>query len=195
MWNERYSTDDYIYGTEPNDFLASHYSRLPKGRILSLAEGEGRNAVFLAKQGFDVTALDASEVGLAKAIRLAEQNDVRIATIHADLSDFDPGVAQWNGIVSIFAHIPGDARKRLYGRIAASLKPAGVFLLEAYTPDQIGRGTGGPQSEDLLPNGEKLRDELVGMNFLHLEELERDVIEGTFHTGRAAVVQAIAVRE
>lgn len=194
MWNERYSVDEYVYGTQPNDFLVKHFSALPTGRVLSLAEGEGRNAVFLAKQGYEVTALDASEVGLAKAIRLAEQNGVRIRTIHADLTHFDPGNSEWDGIVSIFAHIPGDARKRLYERIAASLRPGGVFLLEAYTPAQIGRGTGGPQLEDLLPNCEKLRNELVGMTFDHLEELERDVVEGKYHTGRAAVVQAIARR-
>lgn len=194
MWDERYSTDEYIYGTKPNDFLAKHFAALPKGRVLSLADGEGRNGVFLATQGYDVTALDASEVGLAKAKRLAEENGVRIETIHADLTDFDPGVEQWDGIVSIFAHIPGDVRRRLYGQVATCLRPGGVFLLEAYTPAQIGRGTGGPQSEDLLPNCEKLRNELVGMTFQHLEELERDVVEGKFHTGRAAVVQAIARR-
>ncbi|HPF37021.1 MAG TPA: class I SAM-dependent methyltransferase [Phycisphaerae bacterium] len=194
MWDERYSGDDYVYGTQPNDFLAQRHSALPKGRILSLAEGEGRNAVFLAKQGYDVTALDGSEVGLAKAVRLAEQNGVRIHTIHADLTDFDPGVAEWDGIVSIFAHIPEDARRRLYSRVATSLRQGGAFLLEAYTPAQIGRGTGGPQTPDLLPTCDKLRSELTGMTFTRLEELERDVIEGVFHTGRAAVVQAIAER-
>ena len=196
MWDERYSAEDYVYGTQPNDFLAERFSALPEGgRILSLAEGEGRNGVFLAKQGYDVTALDGSEVGLAKAIRLAEQNGVRIHTIHTDLADFDPGVAEWDGIVSIFAHLPSEIRTPLYRRIAASLRPGGVFLLEAYTPAQVGRGTGGPQTADMLLNGDKLRSELIGMRFDHLEELERDVVEGTYHTGRAAVVQAIATRD
>lgn len=195
MWNERYNTDEFIYGTEPNDFLAANIAALPPGRVLSLADGEGRNGVFLAKHGYDVTAVDLSDVGLAKAKRLADQNGVKINTIHADLADFDPGIEQWDGIVSIFAHLPGDIRQRLYGRIGASLKPGGVFLLEAYTPDQIGRGTGGPQSADLLLNRDKLRSELTGMTFRHLAELERDVSEGMFHTGLASVVQAIATRE
>ncbi|MCB9856554.1 MAG: class I SAM-dependent methyltransferase [Phycisphaerales bacterium] len=194
MWDERYSVDEYVYGTEPNDFLAKHVAALPKGRILSLAEGEGRNAVFLAKQGYDVTALDGSDVGLAKARNLAELHGVRIETLHTDLGDFDPGVEQWDGIVSIFAHLPGDIRKPLYRRIAASLRRGGVFLLEAYTPDQVGRGTGGPSTTDYLMTREKLTSELTGMTFTHLEELERDVIEGVFHSGRAAVVQAIAER-
>ncbi len=194
MWNERYNTDEFIYGTEPNDFLAENLQALPKGRVLSVADGEGRNGVFLARQGYDVTTVDVSDVGLDKARKFAERNGVSINTILADLADFDLGVNQWDGIVSIFAHVDADVRKRLYGRIAPSLKPGGVFLLEAYTPDQIGRGTGGPPTADLLLNEDKLRSELTGMTFSHLVELERNVLEGTYHTGRAAVVQAIATR-
>jgi SAM-dependent methyltransferase len=195
MWNERYNTDEFIYGTKPNDFLAANIEAMPEGRVLSLADGEGRNGVFLAKHGYDVTAVDLSDVGLAKATKLAERNGVSIHTIHADLADFDPGIEQWDGIVSIFAHLPGDIRKRLYARIAPSLRPNGVFLLESYTPDQIGRGTGGPPTADFLLNCDKLRSELTGMTFRHLVELERDVSEGTFHSGLASVVQAIATRE
>lgn len=88
MWDERYDTDDYVYGINPNDFLKDNVQAIPKGHVLSLAEGEGRNAVFMAKQGYTVTAVDASAVGLKKAKRLAEKNDVKIECIHADLADF-----------------------------------------------------------------------------------------------------------
>lgn len=192
MWDEKYSADDYVYGTEPNRFLEEHAAELPPGEVLSLAEGEGRNAVYLAGLGFRVTAVDHSRVGLAKAQRLAAEKGVEIETICADLADFELGEARWDGIVSIFGHLPPEVRRTVYARLPAALKPGGILLLEAYTPDQMGRGTGGPRSVDLLVTAEMLREELLGLEFLHLQELEREVIEGRGHTGLAAVVQLIA---
>lgn len=195
MWDERYSAKEYAYGTEPNGFLAANFSSIPKGRVLSLAEGEGRNAVFLAKQGYDVTAVDASRVGLDKARKLAEENGVVIEFIQADLAEYDPGVEKWDGIVSIFCPLPSPIRIQLYRKIEAGLKRNGVFLLEAYTPDQLTHGTGGGNSPDTMQTAESLRRELPGLRFRHLVELEREVIEGIYHTGLGSVVQAIAVRE
>lgn len=194
MWDQRYSAEHYVYGTEPNQFLEQHVDKLPKGEVLCLAEGEGRNAVFLARRGYRVTAVDASAVGLAKAERLAEKHGVRIETVHADLADYALGDERWEGIVSIFAHVPPPIRTRLHAQMSQGLKPGGVLLLEAYTPAQIGRGTGGPGAPEMMMSAAQLREELAGMDFQHLQELERDVIEGTFHTGRAAVVQLIAAR-
>jgi SAM-dependent methyltransferase len=195
MWDERYSTEDYAYGTNPNQFLELNINRIPKGKVLSLAEGEGRNAVFLAKQGYSVTAVDASSVGLNKARKLAEKNEVVIEFIHADLADYDLGENKWDGIVSIFCPLPSSIRKQLYKRVQAGLKPSGVFLLEAYTPEQLNHGTGGGNSVDVMQTKESLRLELADLRFQHLVELERDVIEGVYHTGIGAVVQAIASKE
>ncbi len=193
MWNERYSAPHYIYGTEPNDFLREHVSALPPGgRLLCLAEGEGRNAVFLAGHGFAVTAVDLSEVGLAKAAALAAQRGVQIDIIHADLADFDLGQARWDGIISIFCHLPSAVRQPLYARLAAALRPGGVLLLESYTPRQLAFGTGGPRDVDMLIDVDTLRAELPGLHFDLLQEVEREIVEGTFHTGMAAVVQAVA---
>ena len=192
MWDERYSAAGHAYGTTPNEFLVAQFRAIPKGRVLSLAEGEGRNAVFLAQQGYTVTAVDASLVGLNKARKLAEENDVVVEFIHADLADYDPGENQWNGIVSIFCPLPSSVRRELYRKVIAGLKQRGVFLLEAYTPDQLQHGTGGGSSVDTMQSEESLRLELGGLKFEHLIELERNVIEGAYHTGIGSVVQAIA---
>lgn len=195
MWDERYSAEEYAYGIKPNEFLKENFNQIPKGKVLSLAEGEGRNAVFLAKQGYSVTAVDASAVGLNKAEKLAEENGVVVEFVQADLADYDLGENKWDGIVSIFFPLPSLLRKLLYKKVEAALKPGGVFLLEAYTPDQLKHGTGGGNSAAVLQTKESLRLELPGLKFRHLVELEREVIEGVYHTGLGAVVQAIAAKE
>ena len=195
MWDERYSTEEYAYGQAPNSFLKENYSVIPKGKVLSLAEGEGRNAVFLAMQGYSVTAVDASQVGLNKAQKLAAESGVAIEVVHADLADFDIGESRWDGIVSIFCPLPSVLRKDLHKRVVAGLKRHGVFLVEAYTPEQLRHGTGGGKSADTMMTKESLLLELDGLKFIHLMELERNVVEGIYHTGLGAVVQAIAVKE
>ncbi len=194
MWDERYSTDEYVYGTEPNTFLAGRIAVLPKGRTLCIAEGEGRNAVYLAEHGHRVTAVDASAVGLEKARKLARNRGVTIETVVADLADFTIEPDSWDAIISIFAHVPPGIRKSLHGRIVRGLRPGGVFVLEAYTPAQIRLGTGGPPVAELTMTLAALRQELVGLEFRHAVELERDVIEGRYHSGKGAVVQVIAVK-
>ncbi|NBW24278.1 MAG: class I SAM-dependent methyltransferase [Betaproteobacteria bacterium] len=194
MWDERYSAEEYAYGTEPNTFLTVNFAHLPKGEVLSLAEGEGRNAVFLAQQGYAVTGVDGSEVGLAKAKALADSRGVVAHWVHADLAHYELGENTWDGVVSIFCPLPPAIRQALYRKVLAALKPGGVFLLEAYTPAQIQHGTGGGKSVELMQTAASLRAELPGLDFVHLVELERDVVEGVFHTGLGAVVQAIGVK-
>lgn len=112
-----------------------------------------------------------------------------------DLADYDLGENKWNGIVSIFFPLPSSLRKQLYKKVEAGLKQKGVFLLEAYTPDQLKHGTGGGNSADVMQSEESLRMELAGLKFMHLIELRRDVKEGIYHTGMGTVVQAIAAKE
>lgn len=195
MWDERYSAEEYVYGKAPNKFLEDNYQVIPAGKVLCLAEGEGRNAVFLARQGYAVSAVDASQVGLDKARKLAAENGVSIELIHADLADFDLGENTWDGIVSIFCPLPSALRKELHRKVVAGLKTNGVFLVEAYTPDQLKHATGGGKSADLMTTRESLSLELDGLTFIHLVELERDVVEGIYHTGLGAVVQALATKE
>lgn len=195
MWDERYSSEEYAYGKTPNGFLEENYKAIPKGKILSLAEGEGRNAVFLAKQGYSLTAVDGSRVGLSKAKKLAEENGVEIELIHADLADFEIGENQWDGIISIFCPLPSTIRKELYKKVVVGLKTNGVFFLEAYTPNQIKYGTGGGNQVDTMQSKESLMVELNGLKFTHLVERERNILEGVYHTGIGAVVQLIAMKK
>jgi len=192
MWDERYSEPGYAYGTEPNEFLAQHRPEIPPGPVLCLAEGEGRNAVFLAHRRHEVTAVDQSAVGLEKAQQLAKDRGVTIRTVQADLQNYDLGTAKWAGIVSIFAHVPPDLRRRVHRDVVRALRPGGIFILEAYRPEQLQLGTGGPPVAELMMTAAELERELDGLEVLLLEEKQRDVTEGRFHRGLAAVVQLIA---
>ena len=194
MWNQRYSESGYVYGTQPNDFLAEVVDRLPRGRVLCLAEGEGRNAVFLAGQGFEVVAVDASPVGLQKAERLAEEREVTIETVVADLHDYPIAPSSWEVIVSIFAHVPVPLRERLHREAVAGLKPGGAFVLEAYTEQQLQYRTGGPPTAALMMSRTSLASELAGLDFQVLQEAEREIKEGKYHHGRSAVVQVLAFK-
>jgi len=191
-WNSRYDQPVYVFGTEPNDFLAEMAEHIPAGPVLCLAEGEGRNAAFLASRGHAVTAVDQSEVGLAKAQRLAADRGVTIQTEVADLADYVIEVGTWAGIISIFLHIPESLRRKTYRQAVAGLRPGGVFVLEAYTPAQIGLGTGGPKDPSLTPTLAQLREDLAGLDIETGIERQREVLEGIGHTGIAEVVQVFA---
>jgi SAM-dependent methyltransferase len=192
MWEQRYGVDHYYYGTEPNDFLREQIQLLPEGPVLCLAEGEGRNAVFVATTGREVHSVDLTESGVAKTRRLAQERGVSVNAVAADLATHDIGDERWGAVVSIFAHMPPHVRRDLHARVVAALRPGGVLLLEAYTPDQIGRGTGGPAVAEMTMSLDLLRDELEGLEFVHALETERAVVEGPGHTGVGAVVQVIA---
>lgn len=194
MWDERYSQPGFAYGTEPNEFLAVAAGRIPAGPVLSLGEGEGRNAAFLAGLGHRVVAVDQSEVGLAKARRMAADRGLTIETVCSDLAGYAIEPGAWAGIVSVFCHLPRRVRKPLHTAAVRGLRPGGVLVLEAYTPAQIGRGTGGPRDPDMLPTLAELTVELTGLEFAHARELDREVREGTYHTGVASVVQVVGVR-
>jgi SAM-dependent methyltransferase len=194
MWDEEYSVEKYVYGTEPNDFLSGMTENLKKGRVLCLAEGEGRNAVHLAKAGFSVTAVDSSRVGLAKAEMLAQKNGVAIETVVADLADFSINKTCWDSIVSISCHLPPALRKKVHKGVVSGLRKGGTFLLEAYTPKQLKFGTGGPPSAEFMMDLATLREELSGLKIVHGVELIRNVVEGINHTGKGAVVQVLAER-
>ena len=192
-WNDRYGNSaEYVYGTEPNDFLKSVSSKLsPNSKILSIGEGEGRNSVYLAKLGHSVMGVDASSVGMDKARKLAEEQGVTIQTTVADLATFEIGDAEWDGIVSIFCHLPPLLRKEVYKKVVKGLVPGGILILESYTPKQLEYKTGGPPVAEMMSTLEELSEELEGIVFEIGEKKERDVVEGTFHTGKAHVVQVL----
>lgn len=193
FWNERYAKDAYFYGTEPNSFLAEH-SDLLRGPVLSLSEGEGRNAVFLALRGLSVHGIDISETALSKAQALARSKNVQIQTEVADLSDFEPRENSYGAVISISAHLPSAIRNTLYPRIEQCLKPGGIIVLEAYAQGQLARNTGGPKNSDMLMTVAKLEREFPNLAPILLREIEREVWEGEGHLGLASVVQFIACK-
>lgn len=190
MRKDRYRGDNFAYGIEPNSFLVEH-AELLTGPVLSLAESEGRNAVYLASLGLDVLGVDASDVGLAKAHKLAEAKGVSISTELVDLATYVPTANGFGSVVSISAHLPTVVRRRLYPLIEQCLKPGGIILLEAYAKSQLSRNTGGPKDPDMLLAVEDLREEFSNCDPLLLQEVEREVVEGEYHTGLASVVQFI----
>lgn len=194
FWDDRYRGDTYAYGTEPNDFLRAEAHRIGVGPVLCLAEGEGRNAVFLASLGHRVTAVDFSAEGLRKAARLARDRGVEIELVEADLATFDLGETAWSGIVSIFAHTPPAIRSSLHARVVRALAPGGVLVLEAYRPEQIALGTGGPRDVAMMPTLSELRAELGGLELVVAREVEREIHEGPHHAGPSATVQVVGIR-
>lgn len=190
MWDQRYAGEAYVYGQTANTFLQQHITDLT-GPVLSVAEGEGRNAVFLAQHGLEVVGVDSSAVGLAKAQRLAKSKKVTITTVQADLAEYQPAVNYFASVVSIFAHLPSQLRRNLHHRLAKALRPGGVLLLEGYSKQQLGRGTGGPNNLDMLFSLDELLQDFPGFKVILGQEIQREVIEGTGHTGLAEVVQLI----
>jgi SAM-dependent methyltransferase len=195
IWDQRYAGETFFYGTEPNDFLKERAQAIPAGgAVLCLAEGEGRNAVHLAQRGFRPTAVDGSATGLAKARALAAQRGVVVQTVHADLQVHEPGEAAWEGVVSIWCHLPPALRQLLHPRVLRALKPGGVLVLEHYHPRQLGYGTGGPKDPAMLLTLEELRRDFGALEELHAFEGERVVHEGAGHDGASFVTQFVARR-
>lgn len=193
MWDERYDEGRFAYGDAPNDFLVESADLLARGNCLCLAEGQGRNAAWLAGHGWDVTAMDQSAVGMARARDLALSRGVTLRTEVGDLDDYDLGTDRWNTIVSIFGHVPSVLRRSVHRRVVEALAPGGTFLLEAYTPAQLDApGTGGPSDADMMPTEADLHQELAGLDFLVSREVMREVNEGEYHHGESAVVQIVA---
>ncbi len=190
-WDRRFAAEELPYGTEPNTFLTSQAARLSGADVLCIAEGYGRNATWLAQQGHRVTAVEQSGVGIARARALATARGVAITFVQDDLATFDLGNERWGAIVSIFAHLPPTLRADVHARVVRALAPGGYFLLEAYSPAQLGFRTGGPRDVELLMTSDALRQELAGLEFIVAREVEREVNEGPLHHGPAAVVQVV----
>ncbi|MBT8355381.1 MAG: class I SAM-dependent methyltransferase, partial [Desulfofustis sp.] len=171
MWDERYSESGFAFGTEPNDFLVASVGLLqPGSRILCLAEGEGRNAVYLASLGHRVTAVDSSSVGLKKALLLAEKRGVSIDIVEADLENYHIPPGAFQAIISIFCHLPPAVRTRLHQKVFEGLTPGGIFILEGYAIKQIDNNTGGPRKIELLMDLEELKRELQPLILSHALE-------------------------
>lgn len=195
FWDERYARRDYVYGTEPNAFLVKQRWRLDRGmEILAVADGEGRNGVWLAQQGMKVMSVDGSPVGLQKALKLALRRGVTLKTACADLLDWAWPQGVFDAVVAIFIHFrPGD-RERMHRAMLEAVKPGGLIIMEAFRPEQLDYGTGGPPVRDMLYSADMLRADFAEADILELEEVETELDEGPFHNGLAATVRMVVRR-
>lgn len=194
-WDTRYSADGFAYGQAANKFLLEHAGAFPLGgKILLPAEGEGRNAVCLAKGNFQVTCFDQSAVGIRKAEKLAKKAGVEIDAQVSDAMKFAYGEAVYDGAALIFAHFPPDVRRFVHTSVVRALKPGGVILLEAFRPEQLKNSSGGPKEKAMLYSEDMLRADFVACKDVRIESTETVLSEGAMHRGRAAVIRVIAWR-
>lgn len=193
-WNARFAGEKYLFGTEPNAFLLSQRSRLrPGAKVLAIADGEGRNGVWLALQGLEVLSVDFSPAALDKARRLAIQRRVTITTECADLGAWDWKGRRFELVVAIFIQFaPPALRDVIFRGIKEVLAPGGLLLLEGYRPKQLEYKTGGPPYVEHLYTADLLRDAFADMSILHLAEYDAEIAEGEGHHGMSALIDLVA---
>ena len=195
-WDARFAAAEYVFGTEPNAFLAGEVGRLRPGwKALVLADGEGRNGVWLARQGLDVTTVDFSPEGVAKARRLAERFGITIRTVIADLYHWAWPETAFDVVVGVFMQVFGPPeRATFFARMMRALKPGGLLLLQGYRPEQIAYGTGGPPTPENLYTEEILRASFGDFSILALRAHDSVIHEGAGHNGMSALIDLVAVR-
>ena len=194
MWDERYAAPGFFFGTEPAQFLLEHKSHLTSGdKALAVADGEGRNSVYLAKLGLNVTATDFSEVALKKARGLAKSSNVEVNYQFADLETWTWEADAFDLVVAIFIQFAGpEFRDQIFGGLQKTLRPGGTLLLHGYTPKQIEFGTGGPPFVENMYTKQMLKSAFSNMEILHLKAYEREVDEGAGHSGMSALIDLVA---
>lgn len=198
FWNDRYGQPTYAYGKEPNTWFAECLQGLPSGSLLLPAEGEGRNAVHAARQGWQVSAFDISEAGRDKALALAVRHGVQLDYRVGTLSEIAPWTHDFDAMGLIFAHFPAAVRTGLSRQLVAHLRSGGRFIFEAFAKEQLRyqaeHGSGGPQQAEMLYSVEEVRAEFPGITFSVLEEVEVFLQEGPYHKGLARVVRALGIK-
>ncbi len=193
MWNEKFSREDFLYGREPNAFLASYEHLLgPKSDILMLGEGEGRTACYMALKGHTVTALDASDVGLAKTCALAKESGVEVGTIHADLSEWE-SERRYDAVLTSFLHLPEPLRSKAFSHALDLLESGGYFMGEFFSEKQLSRDSGGPKMAELLYTLDSVRSifDRDDVKVIKLEECIDHLSEGSGHQGEAELIRVI----
>ncbi|MFI0491030.1 class I SAM-dependent methyltransferase [Flavobacterium sp.] len=195
FWNERYAAKDYAYGIEPNVFFKTQLEVLPKGKILFPAEGEGRNAVFAAQEGFEAYAFDTSKEGKIKAENLAKNKNVFIEYLVSSIEETKYPLDFFDAIIFIFAHFPAKFRKEYHQKLLTYLKPNGFVIFEAFGKEQIHNASGGPANAEMLFSEMEIKTEFPEINFTFLETVEVLLDEGPFHQGKASVVRFVGTKK
>jgi ubiquinone/menaquinone biosynthesis C-methylase UbiE len=189
FWNERYAVEEYVYGTKPNRFYCEQLEKLPPGKILFPAEGEGRNAVHAATKQWQVTAFDTSIEAKKKAEKLATKNNINLIYHHSDYETIKLEKESFDCVVLIYAHIQPEKRKAYHQKMASFLKPGGTLILEAFSKNQIKYNTGGPKNMEMLYSNKELHNDFSFFSELSVYETEIELDEGPFHNGSASVVR------
>jgi 2-polyprenyl-3-methyl-5-hydroxy-6-metoxy-1,4-benzoquinol methylase len=194
MWDKRYSEEEYNYGKEPNDFLKEELPKLKPGKTLFIGEGEGRNAVFAAKLGWNVDAIDFSEEGKRKAEKLAEEQNVKINYQIEDFSTFIPQENNYDAAGVFFIHLDKELRTILFQKLIRSLKPSGKIIFECFEKEQINYSSGGPKDSSLLYSLEDVVNEFIGLDFEKLSKEKILLNEGKGHYGEAVVISFVGIK-
>lgn len=195
FWNERFDKEEFIFGKEPNEYLveqASQYLK-PNSSVLCIADGEGRNGVWLAQQGMHVTSFDVSDIALAKANQFAKDSQVNIQYSLCDTDGFDWQANSYDAIIAIFIQFADpEMRARIFKQVHRALKPGGIFILQGYTPKQLEYKTGGPSLIEHLYTEEMIRVLSSEFEILDLQCYEKELSEGARHTGMSALLGMVA---
>jgi 2-polyprenyl-3-methyl-5-hydroxy-6-metoxy-1,4-benzoquinol methylase len=192
QWHERFGSEKYVYGEEPNQFIEAQAYRLEKEKnIAAFAEGEGRNAVYLARKGHKVTAYDYALNGLKKTEALAKRYDVKIRTEQKDLIHDSIPAEEFDGAIMVFGHFEKNNQKIVFDKLVSAVKPGGIIMVEVYSEDQVRYGTGGPKTVDMLYDPSDLLKWIKGYKVQHFFYGEQERVEGELHTGVGHVVQVI----
>ena len=196
FWDERYSSDDYAYGVDANEFFKTELHELQPGTILLPAEGEGRNAVFAAKNGWRVEAFDISSEGKNKAMKLAQMNNVTIDYYLGELSQLSFNPESFDAIGLIFAHLPSSARRANHRALAKLLKKGGIIILEGFSKSHTdfqkqNPSVGGPSNPDALYTTQEIAEDFEGFEIINLEEKMIELSEGAYHVGTGSVVRFV----
>ncbi len=194
LWNDRYGSETYVYGKEPNDFFATQLKKTKAGSILLPGEGEGRNAVYAALKGWSVDAFDQSEAGRQKAISLAQERGVQISYDVCQTEDFLFKPDHYDFAALIYFHVDGPTRKNLHQQIYNSLKPGGTLILEAFHKEQLDYNTGGPKSAEMLFDEASLISDFASLETKVLEKQLIILNEGSFHQGEASVIRFAGIK-
>jgi cyclopropane fatty-acyl-phospholipid synthase-like methyltransferase len=193
FWDERYATPEYVFGTQPNVWLAANEALLQPGmRALVPGDGEGRNGVWLAERGLVVTSIDASPIGVEKAQKLARARGVSLDIVCADLRTWQPEGPVYELVVSAFVHIGSADRAAVHATYVAAMAPGGYLILEGFTPDHLGYGKGGPKVEAMMFTEDRLRSDFAALDILQLEALKTELPASERHGGPAAVIRMLA---
>lgn len=195
FWDERYSNENFVYGTDPNEFFKQQLDLVKPGRILMLGEGEGRNGIYAAQKGWLVDAVDFSLKAKDKALKLAKDKNVEMYYTVNNLENYEPRKNFYDAAGLIFLHLNKKIREKVHKRVITSLKPNGVVIMEAYSKEQLGKSSGGPRSEEMLYSIEDIIETFAGLTTVLLTKEIIYLSESSFHSGEASVIRFVGKKE